>query len=323
MVKRNSAVKAVAGGEVGKGYRASEVKRNMTGAVQVAHRTILGMAGGGHISLADVHNAGKAFRFINKDIRIEGHSKPWLNQRSDAVEWLEKEGYRAVGIQAMREKDGKPFSILILILIGITGEESDGLVFGLPKRLETLTRRGYFVMMDSTHNTNYLGWFLYTLMARDECGIWIPTAHILTAREDSDIVAEGLRVVKRWCGRWLLRYMLTDDSAGEQCAVQKAFRGLIDGELEPTHLLCRVHSERTLNRTLAGDKHKAAQKHLIAALKYRQTKPGCEESIELAMKAACDEKTRDYIHKEWFTTREKWANYPRTHSCLLLQVSTR
>lgn len=150
MVKRNSAVKAVAGGEVGKGYRASEVKRNMTGAVQVAHRTILGMAGGGHISLADVHNAGKAFRFINKDIRIEGHSKPWLNQRSDAVEWLEKEGYRAVGIQAMREKDGKPFSILILILIGITGEESDGLVFGLPKRLETLTRRGYFVMMDST-----------------------------------------------------------------------------------------------------------------------------------------------------------------------------
>jgi hypothetical protein len=25
----------------------------------------------------------------------------------------------------------------------------------------------------------------------------------------------------------------------------------------------------------------------------------------LAMKAACDEKTRDYIHKEWFTTREK------------------
>jgi hypothetical protein len=51
------------------------------------------------------------------------------------------------------------------------------------------------VVMDSTHCTNELGWILYNLMVRDEWGSWIVAAHILTAREDSDIVAAGLREV--------------------------------------------------------------------------------------------------------------------------------
>jgi hypothetical protein len=39
--------------------------------------------------------------------------------------------------------------------------------------------------------------------------------------------------IKNWCrNRWLLRYMLTDDSAGEQTAVRKAFPGLDTGEME-------------------------------------------------------------------------------------------
>lgn len=49
--------------------------------------------------------------------------------------------------------------------------------------------------MDSTHQTNKLSWLLYTLMVRDEYGSWIPGAHMMTAREDSDIVAIGLRQV--------------------------------------------------------------------------------------------------------------------------------
>jgi len=47
-------------------------------------------------------------------------------------------------------------------------------------------------VMDSTHNTNQMGWLLYNLMIRNEQGDWVPGAHILTAREDSDIVAAGL-----------------------------------------------------------------------------------------------------------------------------------
>jgi hypothetical protein len=321
IVKRNSAIKAVAGEEVGKGYRASEVKRNMTGTIRETHKVILEQAGGKHLNLLDIHNAGAAFRTLNKDKRMEGHRDHWHKQRSDAKVWLEKEGWCAENIHALRPKNSKSLcESLLLILIYMIEEDSDGLVFAYPERLKILIRRGYFTIMDSTHNTNFLRWFLYTIMVRDEYGIWIPTAHILTAREDSDIIAEALRVLKRWCsGRWRLRYMLTDDSAGEQSAVSKAFRGLIDGEQEVTYLLCRVHSERTLNRKLPGKVHKAALNHLIAAFKFRQTKAGCEESIEHAIKAA-PEKSRDYIRKEWFETRDAWANYARTHSCLLLQV---
>ena len=49
--------------------------------------------------------------------------------------------------------------------------------------------------MDSTHKTNDLEWLLYNLLVRDEVGQWVIGAHILTAREDSDIVATGLREV--------------------------------------------------------------------------------------------------------------------------------
>ena len=72
---------------------------------------------------------------------------------------------------------------------------SHGLVFAEPQRLEILRRRGHLVLMDSTHQTNKLSWLLYTLMVRDEYGSWIPGAHMMTAREDSDIVAVGLRQV--------------------------------------------------------------------------------------------------------------------------------
>jgi len=37
-----------------------------------------------------------------------------------------------------------------------------------------------------------MGWLLYNLMIQNEQGDWVPGAHILTAREDSDIVAAGL-----------------------------------------------------------------------------------------------------------------------------------
>ena len=72
---------------------------------------------------------------------------------------------------------------------------SHGLVFAHEERLKVLTRRGHFVVMDSTHSTNELGWMLYNMMVRDECSQWVVAAHILTAREDSDIVAVGLREV--------------------------------------------------------------------------------------------------------------------------------
>ena len=80
---------------------------------------------------------------------------------------------------------------------------SDSLVFTEPERLKTLCCCGYFVVMDSTHNMNRLQWFLYTIMVWDEHGSWVPGAHMLTAKEDSDICAAGLQTVSFYPIFWL------------------------------------------------------------------------------------------------------------------------
>jgi hypothetical protein len=113
--------------------------------------------------------------------------------------------------------------------------------------------------------------------------------------------------------------MLTDDSAGEQCAVRKAFRGLIDGEQEVTHLLCKVHSQRTIDKKLKGPAFTTTRKHLAAALYHRRTRAGCEESIQAALRAV-PRSRYNYLEKGWWKTRADWANYARCHSSLLLQV---
>ena len=115
--------------------------------------------------------------------------------------------------------------------------------------------------------------------------------------------------------------MLTDDSAGEQCAVQKAFQGLVAGEQEVTHLLCKVHSRRAMIKALPGEANQQCREHLMAALYNQKMKPGCEESIQAAIKAA-PEHRQNYIEKEWWKTRADWANYTRCHSALLLQVGS-
>lgn len=115
--------------------------------------------------------------------------------------------------------------------------------------------------------------------------------------------------------------MLTDDSAAEQRAVKMAFPGLVAGEGEVSHLLCMWHSEQTLKRTMSRPDCKKAQRHLRAALRYRKTTIGCEESIQAAIDAAPEDK-RKYVINEWSKTREKWAYTYRTHSPLLLQVPT-
>lgn len=118
-----------------------------------------------------------------------------------------------------------------------------------------LKDRGYLTLMDSTHDTNYPHWQLYTLAVRDTTSKFHMVAHILAMQEDGDIDAEALRVLKRWCGGkggWNLRYMLTDDSAAEQRAVRLAFLRLIADEQEVTHLLCVFRSEQTLKRKFKG-----------------------------------------------------------------------
>ena len=113
---------------------------------------------------------------------------------------------------------------------------------------------------------------------------------------------------------------MTNDSAGEQSAVRKAFPGLIAGEQEVTHLLCTVHSEQTMQQSLKGQEYDQTWKHLLVAMRTRRTRAGCEESIQAAIKTSPKAK-KDYIEKEWLATCSQWAMYARQHSSLLIQVS--
>lgn len=46
--------------------------------------------------------------------------------------------------------------------------------------------------------------------------------------------------------------MLTDDLTGEQYIIQKAFYGVIDGEIEVTHLFCKVYTLQIIHTKLSG-----------------------------------------------------------------------
>ena len=48
--------------------------------------------------------------------------------------------------------------------------------------------------MDTTHNTNWLGWLLHTIMVRDEHGCWIPCVHFLTKRKTATLLSNGVIV---------------------------------------------------------------------------------------------------------------------------------
>ena len=304
-VKINSALRRQCQEQVTKGVNPAHIVTVLQGAER-SSRATLEHAGGKYIDRQIVVNTAQGWRRSNPDKRFVGADNSWQEQVSDAKEWLEKTGYMVHQADCLQPpvKD-KP------------AKRSNGLIFALPRCLDVLRRRGYLTLMDATHDMNGLRWYLFTAMVRDEINCWHPSAHMLCDAQDSNIISRFLLKLKHWC-YWQPRYFLTDDSAAEQLAVKKAFPGFGVDDFEVTHLLCRVHSMRSLDRALKTQK--AARNHLIAALKYRKTSLGCDDSIERAFQAATNEKTRRYIKKEWQNTKALWANYARTHSCLLLQV---
>ena len=117
---------------------------------------------------------------------------------------------------------------------------------------------------------------------------------------------------------------MTDDSAIEQRAIRLAFPGLNGGEQEVTHLLCSVHSNRTLLRRLGSTAHKPVYqllKHAMYCFTGIKNRSLCEQAIAVAI-AGGDEATAKYIQTYWLQTASKWGMYARQHSPLLLQVTT-
>ena len=113
---------------------------------------------------------------------------------------------------------------------------------------------------------------------------------------------------------------MTDDSAIEQRAIRLAFPGLIAGEQEVAHLLCSVHSNRTLLRRLAA--HKPIYqllKHAMYCFTGTRNQELCQQAIQAA---GSDQELARYMRTNWLQTASKWAMHARQHSPLLLQVTT-
>jgi hypothetical protein len=309
-------IKKILGQQVAQGQKPGEVYRQVRAEDDRIKRELLERLGAQYIKYKNVHNWGKKYRGNYKDFRRIDHSVTWEEQQLKAQEYLESEGWKTRRITAVftsyDKKNKKSEQV-----------QSSGLVFSESSRLETLCRRGFLTLMDATHKTNSLGWQLYTLMVRDECGQWIPCGHFLTAHHDGSIIAEGLKVFREWTGGekgWQLAYMLTDDSAAEQMAVRRAFPAKEDGTQPVQHLLCTTHSERTLNRRFCGEGKVKVRRCMFNALRTRRTMAGCRESVNHAIEACTSQKDKEYLRKEWLSNPEQWAMAARQHSCILLQV---
>jgi hypothetical protein len=195
-----------------------------------------------------------------------------------------------------------------------------GLVFAHTERVQWLKRRGHLTQFDATHKTNAWGHNLFSFLVRSEENIWIPAGHCVVERENSETLSYALKMIKQWCG-WQPRYVLTNDSAMEQLAVRNAFPGLIAGEQEVTHLLCTMHSMRTLNKRFKAAEYQGIFNKLRQAM-YTSMRSKCLELCKEAITAAFDIGMKNYIHSYWLESSEKWALYARNHSPLLLQVQS-
>lgn len=313
-ISRPQIFKTAAGQEIAKGYAPAAVLSSICGhgGQQEGIQASIAMAGGTWLSRQDVLNAGRHCRKANPDSRQVGHDflpttqveevQQFLSAKSATGQlWLHK------ALKATRSLDG---------------EDSPGVIFTSAEQLAALQRRGHITLLDATHNTNWLGWLLYTVMARDECGSWLPVGHFLTAKSDGDVVAAALKQLRLWiaqhCGQeWMLRYFLTDDSAVEQRAVKIAFDG--SGQ-SVEHLLCSVHCERTLRRRFQGPRNRVVLDHMLAALKNRRTRVGCQASLDSAIAAVASQADAQYIVDHWQNRMEMWAHFARDHSPLLMQV---
>ncbi|KAI1818940.1 hypothetical protein F4861DRAFT_544488 [Xylaria intraflava] len=191
-------------------------------------------------------------------------------------------------LATLLDDDEEWFSQTLHVTRELDNELSEGIVFANKTQLSFLHQHGFLVQMNATHKTNWLGWLLYTIMIRDKCSSWVPVGHFLTEKTDGDIVMAALQTFRSWIETlfptpWEIRYFLTDDSAVEQKAIKGAFAP--EAGYKVDLLLCSVHAERTLRRRLSSLKYQVCLNHMLAALEFRQTEAGCDESIEAVIES--------------------------------------
>ena len=106
-IKINDGVKSAVGGEVSRGYRVADINRNLQGVRFEENREALLEAGGQHVNLKAIHNAGAQFKRQNPDIRKRGNREDWEEQRQAAFEAIQDmgEGMVSILLKAVRFVD--------------------------------------------------------------------------------------------------------------------------------------------------------------------------------------------------------------------------
>lgn len=180
--KINTFLRTVGKGPVESGFNPPAVMAVMRGLTcEELGRKRLEDADRRYLTCKHLANMDVVWRSTHPDQRSTGYEDPWQIQLNKAVTFLEEHGYCYKTIAAARK--GK--------------EDSISIVFGKDRRLKTLIRRSYLYLIDSTHDTNYLRWYLYTIMVQDKFSSWIPRAHLLTNSKDSDILSTALKQIKQ------------------------------------------------------------------------------------------------------------------------------
>ncbi|RHZ57016.1 hypothetical protein Glove_395g59 [Diversispora epigaea] len=181
----------------------------------------------------------------------------------------------------------------------------------LVEQLKKLHQYGWLTLIDSTHKTNKHDWRLFTLYIRDSYNCWDIGVHFFVSNEDSDTIAEALKIIRNICKNWIPGDI-------EANSIKKVFPGLKAVENKCRIILCTVHIVRTW---IAKIYEKKTRKIIIGAM-HKRTKIGCEQFIQNAIQQCSVSAVCNFIKRNYMKNSHKWALWTRQHSSLLLQVTS-
>jgi hypothetical protein len=151
--KKPEALRHMAGSEMAQGYTAPAITQTLHASHRPEVEKVWLNTGGKFFSCKDVHNSGSKWKIKNPDLRFIGAKASWQEQRAEAESWLRSQEIKVISLDATYHKDNSL---------------TPGLLFADPERFKVLRQRGHLSLMDATHETNWHGWLLYTVVVRDE-----------------------------------------------------------------------------------------------------------------------------------------------------------
>ena len=153
---------------------------------------------------------------------------------------------------------------------------------------------------------------------RNHYEYWNVGTHFFISNEDSNTVAEGLRIVRQFANHWNPRYFLSDQSNIESNSIKAAFSGLKNGEQECDIIFCTVHIMRIWMSKIYDKK---TRQKMVQAM-HKRTKIGCEDLVQRAINKCENLVIKRYISRNYTKNIHQWALWARQHSPLLLQVTS-